>query len=146
VDCPAVAIAMLATLLSMYMIYFKRNMFLKKNEAGWISLSGRTRHPKFVLATKLVSRVCKGQEMCFYHPEHTDIKKNSDKPTRLPGRCCTESSTGGVLRIGTMKYGLEFRGTQTRAGLRWRSPAAIVNYRPVLSSERALLNNKPATV
>jgi hypothetical protein len=35
-------------------------------------------------------------------------------------------------------------GTQTRAGLRWRVPAAIVNYRPVLSSERALQNNKPA--
>jgi hypothetical protein len=32
---------------------------------------------------------------------------------------------------------------QTLAGLRWRGPAATVNYRPVLSSERALQNNKP---
>jgi hypothetical protein len=32
------------------------------------------------------------------------------------------------------------------AGLRLRGPAATVNYRPVLSSERALQNNKPATV
>jgi hypothetical protein len=32
------------------------------------------------------------------------------------------------------------------AGLRWRGPAATVNYRLVLSSERALHNNKPATV
>jgi hypothetical protein len=45
---------------------------------------------------------------------------------------------GGVSRIGTIKYGLESRGTQTRARLRWRGPAATVNYRPVLSSERAL--------
>jgi hypothetical protein len=52
---------------------------------------------------------------------------------------------GGVSRIGTIKYGLESRGTQTRAGLHWRGPAATVNYRPVLSSERALQNNKPAT-
>jgi hypothetical protein len=53
---------------------------------------------------------------------------------------------GGVSRIGTIKYGLESRGTQTRAGLRWRRPVATVNYRPVLSSERALQNNKLATV
>jgi hypothetical protein len=31
---------------------------------------------------------------------------------------------------------------QTLAGLRWRGPAATGNYRPVLSSERALQNNK----
>jgi hypothetical protein len=53
---------------------------------------------------------------------------------------------GGVSRIGTIKYGIEPSGTQTRAGLRWRGPAATVNYRPVLLSERALQNNKPATV
>jgi hypothetical protein len=29
------------------------------------------------------------------------------------------------------------------AGLRWQEPAATVNYRPVLSSERALQNKKP---
>jgi hypothetical protein len=53
---------------------------------------------------------------------------------------------GGVSRIGTIKYGLESRGTQTRAGLLWRGPAATVNYRPGLSSERELQqNNKPAT-
>jgi hypothetical protein len=32
---------------------------------------------------------------------------------------------------------------QTLARLRWRGPAATVNYRLVLSSERALQNNKP---
>jgi hypothetical protein len=51
----------------------------------------------------------------------------------------------GVSRIGTIEYGLEPRGTQTRAGLRWREPTATVNYRPVLSSERALQTNKPET-
>jgi hypothetical protein len=35
---------------------------------------------------------------------------------------------------------------QTRAGLRWRGPAATVNYKTVLSSERVLQNNKPATI
>jgi hypothetical protein len=53
---------------------------------------------------------------------------------------------GGVSRIGTIKYGFGFRGAQTRVGLRCRGPAATVNYRPVLSSERALQNNKPGTV
>jgi hypothetical protein len=49
---------------------------------------------------------------------------------------------GGVSRIGTIKYGLKSRGSQILAGLRWRGPAATVNYRPILSSERALQNNK----
>jgi hypothetical protein len=31
------------------------------------------------------------------------------------------------------------------AGLRWQEPAVTINYRPVLSSERALQNNKPVT-
>jgi hypothetical protein len=52
----------------------------------------------------------------------------------------------GDSRIRTIKYGLESRGTQTRAGLRWRGKAVRVYYRPVPSSERALQNNKPATV
>jgi hypothetical protein len=48
---------------------------------------------------------------------------------------------GGVSRIGTIKYGLESRRAQTRAGLRWRGPAVTVNYRPVLLSERELNTN-----
>jgi hypothetical protein len=51
---------------------------------------------------------------------------------------------GGVSRIGKIKYGLYFRGTQTPAGLRWRGSEATVNFRTVLASERALQNNKPA--
>jgi hypothetical protein len=51
----------------------------------------------------------------------------------------------GVSKIGTIKYGIECRRTQTRKG-RWRGPAATVNYRSVLSSERAPQINKPATV
>jgi hypothetical protein len=49
---------------------------------------------------------------------------------------------GGVSRIGTIKYGIESRGTQTGTGLLWREPASTVNYRPVLSSERALQTSK----
>jgi hypothetical protein len=48
----------------------------------------------------------------------------------------------GVSKIGTIKCGLESRGIQTLAGLRWRVPAATLYYSPVLSSERVLQNNK----
>jgi hypothetical protein len=55
---------------------------------------------------------------------------------------------GRVSRIRTIKYGLESRRTHTRAGLRWRGPAAIlqVNYRPIFSSERVPHIKKPAIV
>jgi hypothetical protein len=39
-----------------------------------------------------------------------------------------------------------FHGTRTREWMRWRGPAAIVNDKPVLSSERAPQINKPVTV
>jgi hypothetical protein len=45
-----------------------------------------------------------------------------------------------------MKYCHESRGTQIRERLRWRCPAKTENYRAVLSSERALQNNKAAAV
>jgi hypothetical protein len=48
---------------------------------------------------------------------------------------------GGVLKIETINYGQEFRSTQTRERLRWRSPATIENYSPDLSSERLSKNN-----
>jgi hypothetical protein len=43
---------------------------------------------------------------------------------------------GRVLKIRTIKYGLESRGIQVREGLHWRGPAATVNYRSLLLSER----------
>jgi hypothetical protein len=49
-----------------------------------------------------------------------------------------------ITRGGIIKYVLGSRGTQTREGLHSRGPAATLNYRPVLSSERALENNKPS--
>jgi hypothetical protein len=48
---------------------------------------------------------------------------------------------GGVSRTGTIKYDLDSRGTVLA-----RNVAKTVDYRPVLSSERALQNNKPAAV
>jgi hypothetical protein len=39
-----------------------------------------------------------------------------------------------ILQI--IKSGNESHGTWTQEGLRWQGPAATVNYRPVLSSER----------
>jgi hypothetical protein len=51
----------------------------------------------------------------------------------------------GSLESGTVKYGHERHRTRTGERLRWRGPAAIVNDRPVLSSERAPHINKSAT-
>jgi hypothetical protein len=52
----------------------------------------------------------------------------------------------GSLESETVKYGHESHGTRTRKWLLWRGPAAKVNDRPVLSSERAPHTNKPAAV
>jgi hypothetical protein len=51
----------------------------------------------------------------------------------------------GSLESETVKYG-ESHGTRIRKWLRWRGPAAIVNDRPVPSSEKAPHINKPAIV
>jgi hypothetical protein len=48
------------------------------------------------------------------------------------------ASRGRRRKGKTVKYGLESHGTQTRERLRWRGPAAIVNDKPILSSERVL--------
>jgi hypothetical protein len=48
----------------------------------------------------------------------------------------------GRLESETVKYGRDSHGTRTLEWLRWREPAAIVNDRPVLTSERALHINK----
>jgi hypothetical protein len=42
----------------------------------------------------------------------------------------------GSLESETVRYGSESHGSRTRERLRWRQPAATVNDRPVLSSER----------
>jgi hypothetical protein len=50
------------------------------------------------------------------------------------------------LKSETVKYGGESHRTRTWEWLRWWEPTAIVNDRPVLSSERIPHINKPATV
>jgi hypothetical protein len=52
----------------------------------------------------------------------------------------------GSLESETVKYGHKSHGTLTRKWLRWRGWAAIVNDRPILSSERPPHIDKPATV
>jgi hypothetical protein len=52
----------------------------------------------------------------------------------------------GSLESETVNYGHESRGSRTRKCLHWQGPGAIVNDRPVLSSETAPHINKPATV
>jgi hypothetical protein len=52
----------------------------------------------------------------------------------------------GSLKFETVKYGREYQGTWTRERLLWQGPVAYTKERPVLSSERELHKNKPATV
>jgi hypothetical protein len=52
----------------------------------------------------------------------------------------------GSLESERVNYGHESHGSRTRKCLLWQGPGEIVNDRPVLSSERAHLINKPATV
>jgi hypothetical protein len=58
----------------------------------------------------------------------------------------TEYDEQKKSQIWDSKYGRESQGTHTREWLCWLRPEAIVNNRPVLSSERAPHINKPATV
>jgi hypothetical protein len=52
----------------------------------------------------------------------------------------------GSLESETVKYGHESQETRTRKWLRCRGPAAVLNDKPVLSSETSPHINKPATV
>jgi hypothetical protein len=52
----------------------------------------------------------------------------------------------GSVKLETGQYGRQSQGSWTRERLRWRGPAAIVNDRPDLSSERAPHINKTVTV
>jgi hypothetical protein len=47
-------------------------------------------------------------------------------------------SKKGSLESETVKYGSESHGIRSRECMLWRRPAAIVNYRPILSLERML--------
>jgi hypothetical protein len=49
----------------------------------------------------------------------------------------TGPSRLGSLESEPVKYGHESRGTRNQEWLRWRDPTAIVNGRPVLSSDKA---------
>jgi hypothetical protein len=52
----------------------------------------------------------------------------------------------GSLESETVKYGRESQGIRTRELLSWQGPAAILNDRSGLSSERVPHIRKPATV
>jgi hypothetical protein len=52
----------------------------------------------------------------------------------------------GSLEFETVNYGHNSYGTRTREWFIWGGPAAILNNRPVLQSERALHIKKPASV
>jgi hypothetical protein len=78
------------------------------------------------------------------HLNHTRVEDGSNTSTvtlRVVG-----GNEMGSLKSETVKYGRKSQGARTREWLRWLGPAAIVNDRPVLSSERAPHIDKPATV
>jgi predicted nucleic acid-binding Zn ribbon protein len=52
----------------------------------------------------------------------------------------------GSLESEIIKYGQDSHGTRTQKWLLWRGPGAVVNDRPVLSSERVPHINKSASV
>jgi hypothetical protein len=52
----------------------------------------------------------------------------------------------GSLKFEKIKFGHESTRTRARERLRWRGPAAIENYKSVLTSERAFHNNKSINV
>jgi hypothetical protein len=52
----------------------------------------------------------------------------------------------GSLKCETVNYGRESLGNRSKERLRWQVPAAYINDRPVLSSERAPHKNKTVTV
>jgi hypothetical protein len=72
---------------------------------------------------------------------HSPVSNTSTVTLRVVG-----GDEKGSLESETVKYGHKSHGIRTRKCLRWRGSGAIVNDRPVLSSERAPHINKPAAV
>jgi hypothetical protein len=91
--------------------------------------------------------ICIGQQyrkMCFLCDRRHATTEEAVFSVRWSVRwLCNESF---VARSGTVNYGHESHGSRTQKCLHWQGPGAIVNNRPVLSSERAPHINKPATV
>jgi hypothetical protein len=86
----------------------------------------------------------KGQRRPFTVSEDSRVEPGSNTPTvtlRVVG-----GDEKGSLESDTVNYGHESHGSRTRKCLHWQGPGAIVNDRPVLSSERAPRINKPAAV
>jgi hypothetical protein len=100
---------------------------------------------------------CGGGLECLQR--NSAIRKRQQKGNPVPGGITGPPYSWGykygnlALRVEevsdeTVIYGCEFYGTSNQEWLLWQGPEAIVqvNYRPILSSKRALQNNKPTTV
>jgi hypothetical protein len=84
------------------------------------------------------------KEICLIYLLITRVEAGSNTSTvtlRVLG-----SDEKGSLKSETVNVGHESQGTRSRERLRWRGPAAYTKDRPVLSSERAPLENKIITV
>jgi hypothetical protein len=86
---------------------------------------------------------CKVVIMKSWVPELSHVEAGSNTSTvalRVVG-----GDKKGRLESETVKYGRKSHRTQTQEWLHWPGPAAIVNDRPILSSETAPHINKFAT-
>jgi hypothetical protein len=93
------------------------------------------------------------QEETSGHKPQPGLDTKTDRMTDRQSQCDFDltlrvigGDERGSFKSETVKYGRESQGTRTRKRLRWQGPAAIINDRPVLSSERASQMNTPATV
>jgi hypothetical protein len=76
------------------------------------------------------------QRNSVFYAVHADVIKGGhlDKGYNWATLFLEEINTGtwlsrwGNLKLETVKFGHESRGTRTRERLRWRGPAAILNY------------------
>jgi hypothetical protein len=59
---------------------------------------------------------------------------------------CPQTATSGGVSVKQRNMAVSPARLGTQEGLRWRGPAEIVNYRFVVSSERALHINKSVDV
>jgi hypothetical protein len=83
------------------------------------------------METFLWRHVSTASAISVIKPEHSRRKPQLD-------RGCLAPPGWESLKSETVKCGHESRGTRAWEWLRWRGPAAIVNDRPIFSSERML--------
>jgi hypothetical protein len=78
------------------------------------------------------------QSQCNFDFEYDEIPRGGGVKYLHRSSASRRRRQMGSLESETIKYGRDSHGTRTREWMRWRGPAAILNDRPILSSERVL--------